>query len=179
MKIRHPLVAVAASVVLVIFVSTSLFAGPEKVCPRLRKFTHPHLFNGRVPFTLKTMSRPGAAPGSDELIRCLIKADLSREQLESEGVIITCQIGTIFTAWIPGDRIVRLSDMPDVVRIQAARPVRPMLDLSLSETGVTPGLRVPDNPGPFDPDTAQFLVRICFLGTRPARSPEAEAGRKL
>jgi subtilisin family serine protease len=123
-------------------------AGPEKVSPLLRKYTSPGL---SVAYDARVMHQVEGVMGSasDTGIRCLIQGDVTRAQLEALGVQVGTQAGNVYTAVIPQDFILQVSDLPGIVRIEAARMVKPNLDVALNETQIEPkvhGATLPPYP---------------------------------
>jgi len=115
----------------------ALQAGPEKVSPLLRKYTSPGL---TVAYD-HARSFPASGVQSlagGQMISCLVRGDVSRAQLEELGVAVGTRAGDVYTARVPVGRLVELSDLPGIVRIDPAHRVKLTLDNATLDTHVQP-----------------------------------------
>jgi hypothetical protein len=118
--------------------AVSALAGPEKVGPLLRKYVDPHLSVAVDPVQHQTAEGVLNAASSGLGVRCLIQGDVTRQELEALGITVTSRAGAVFSTYVPPSAVLAVSNLPGVVRIQAARKLKPNLDVATSETNIVP-----------------------------------------
>ncbi|HET6371514.1 MAG TPA: S8 family serine peptidase, partial [Nitrospiria bacterium] len=124
----------AAALFLLVHTSVPAFSNSSKIDPRLVLMTRGA--GGETVARLGGLLRstPGATtPVVETIVR--FHGDLSG--VESAGGEIRSVIGDIATVDIPLDALARLSQLPNVVYVEAAKKVRPRLDVSVSQTGAS------------------------------------------
>ncbi len=126
--------------------AVSAFAGPEKVGPLLRKYVDTNLQVAVDPIRHQTAEGVMSAADAGLGVRCLIQGDVTRQELEALGVTVTSQAGPVFSTYVPTSAILPVSDLPGMVRIQAARMLKPNLNAATSETNIVPEVHGQSGP---------------------------------
>ena len=139
----------AGILVLLVAQVASVSAGPDKVGPQIKAYLNPelNLFN---PHEAQKAEGILGAASSEKGIRVLIHGDVSREALEAEGVTVTSRAGNVFSAWIPAEKILPVSDLHGMIRIQGARIFEPNNDVATADADVRTqvwGSSTPPYPG--------------------------------
>ena len=134
---------------LTLFLAAPILAGPEKVGPLLRAYTHPEvpgLFN-YPEYRRKVQNLPSVAESLG--LRVLIHGNESREELEALGVTVNTQAGNVFSAHVPPQALRAVSDLPGMFRINAARMLEHDLDEAIPEVDMDNvwGAVTPPYPG--------------------------------
>ncbi len=72
--------------------------------------------------------------GTEPTVGVLIKTSASREELETEGAVVRSRIGDIVSAKIPIRRLTDVAALDNVVYMEGAIKMKPLLDTSVPET---------------------------------------------
>ncbi len=152
-RFAFPLVLAVA--VLVSTVAPAL-AGPEKVGPLLHKYTGSSLRYGLDPVPAQVATGVMSSAEAGLGVRALIQGNVTRAQLEAMGVTVTSHAGTVFSAYIPPSAVRAVSDLPGIIRIQAAHTLKPNLDVATAETQIIP--KVHGQSAPYGGNTGSNVV---------------------